>query len=278
MWSVIPKLPPAAIQVAIVAVAVGWSCYGCAGATTHSKREQSVKQYELAVGLQAEGNFSGAFKTLFRAIELDPDNAAAHHLLGSLFLMKRDENPSRHDALSEKHFRESVRVEGEKDQPSKTMLADAYNGLGVLRIHQGRHDEAIELLREAVDVDLFNTRAYMAWGNLGWALQEKGQHDEARDALARAVKLNPGFCVGHYRLGKGYLDTEQFQDAEQFLTRAIEADERCGSFQDAWHLRGVARMNLGYRDDARADFERCVELAVATEAGRACSRYLEATY
>ena len=68
------------------------------------------------------------------------------------------------------------------------------------------------------------------------------------------------------------------EDAERALTSAIEADARCASFQDAWHLRGETRMKLGGREDARADFERCVELAPQSEAGKACARYLEATY
>lgn len=250
----------------------------CAGGSSVGDRERSVKQYELAVGLQAEGNFPGAFKTLFEAIELDPDNSAAHHLLASLFLMKRSENPTRHDALSEEHFQATLRIEGEKEEPSKAMMADAYNGLGVLRIHQKRYAEAEDFLKRAIEVDLFNTRAYMAWGNLGWAYQEQGRHGDAQEALKRAIQLNPSFCVGHYRLGKDYLDTKSYSEAEQVLTKAIEVDDRCGSFQDAWHLRGVARMNLGYRDDARGDFERCVELAPGTDAGQACERYLEATY
>ena len=37
-------------------------------------------------------------------------------------------------------------------------------------------------------------------------------------------------------------------------------------------------MNLGTREDARADFERCVEIEASNDAGKACGRYLEATY
>ena len=39
-----------------------------------------------------------------------------------------------------------------------------------------------------------------------------------------------------------------------------------------------AEGNLGMRDDARSDFERCVELDANNDAGKSCSRYLEATY
>ena len=98
------------------------------------------------------------------------------------------------------------------------------------------------------------------------------------EALSRAVRLRRDFCVGHFRLGKAFLATQEYAKAEQAATSAIEGDPRCDTFQDAWYLRGEARMNLGNREDAHADFERCVELQPKTEAGKACSRYLEATY
>lgn len=251
---------------------------GCASGSTSSDQERSLKQYELAVGLQAEGNQVGAFKTLYEALELDPGNVKAHQLLASLYLLYRDDDPTRHDLEAEKHFRRVIQIEEDADEPNKTLLADAYNGLGVLRIHQGAGEDAVELLTKAVEVDPFNPGAYMAYGNLGWAYQEVGNLEEAQKALSRAVKLNPGFCVGHYRLGATYMSQKSFEEAEQALTRAIEAHDSCEAFQDAWHLRGEARMNLGHREDARGDFERCVELSPKTPAGESCRRYLEATY
>jgi tetratricopeptide (TPR) repeat protein len=107
---------------------------------------------------------------------------------------------------------------------------------------------------------------------------EQSDYPKAVEALVRAVKLRRDFCVGHFRLGKAYLGTHDYAKAEQSFTSAIEADTRCAVFQDAWHMRGETRMNLGNRDDARADFERCVELQPKSEAGKACGRYLEATY
>jgi tetratricopeptide (TPR) repeat protein len=103
-------------------------------------------------------------------------------------------------------------------------------------------------------------------------------HTKAIDALVRAVKLHPRFCVGYYRLGSAYVKTREYEKAKQAFTQAIEADERCKIFQDAWHLRGEVRMSLGLRDDARSDFERCVELDANNDAGTSCGRYLEATY
>ena len=249
----------------------------CGGASTARQAEKSSKQYDLAVGLHQEGNTPGAFKTLFRAIDLDPDNARAHLLLGNLFLINRADNPKSYDERSEKHFLEVLRIENDEEKREHPLSSEARNGLGVLYIHQGKYDAALEVLQLAVD-DLFNRQAHTAWGNIGLAHIQNKRYDSAIEALQRSVKLQPAFCVGHYRLGEAYAGQGNSQEAERALTRALEAHPRCDAFQDAWHLRGEARMKLGRREDARADFERCVELQKSTPAGQACARYLEATY
>ncbi len=236
-----------------------------------------MKQYELVVGLQQGGNLPGAFKTLYQAIETDEHNVKAHLLLANLFLVHREDNPKNYDEKAEAHFRKALEIQAGDHASQESLGSEAHNGLGVLYIHQQRYAEAVKELDAAV-ADLFNRDAYMAWGNLGWAYLELGQNDRAVDALSRAVKLRRDFCVGHFRLGKAYQALREHAKAEQALTSALEADPRCETFQDAWHLRGEARMSLGNRDDARADFERCVELQPKSDAGKACNRYLEATY
>ena len=238
-----------------------------------------MKQYELAVGLQQEGNKPGAFKTLHKAIEFNPYNARAHLLLGKLFLLNRDDNPGEFDRKAEQHLRAVLDIQrGEHAlEEYASSVAEAHNDLGVLMNHQGQFRKALPEFEAAIS-DLFNRESHMAWGNLGWSYLELREYDKAIDALGRAVKLRRDFCVGHYRLGKAYAAKKEFEKAEQSFTSALESDQRCAGFQHAWHERGMVRMNLGNREDARADFERCVELGIKTDEGQACSRNLEAIY
>lgn len=237
-----------------------------------------MKQYELAIGLQGEGNTPGAFQALAKALEINPKNAKAHLLLATMFLVGRDEDPVGYDRSAEQHFREVLAIQASAQRVSEESLTSAaLNGLGVLYLNQQRHREAIETLKKAV-ADLFNRDAYMAWSNLGWAEYAQGDYRRAADALSRAVRLQPRFCVGFYRLGMTQHKLKAFEEAEEAFTHALEADERCKIFQDAWHARGEVRMNLGQREDARGDFERCVELAPKNDTGKSCARYLEATY
>ncbi len=256
---------------------VAFGVAGCGGGSSAEEAKRSMKQYELAVGLQAEGNLPGAYQSLYKAIELDPNNPHAHLLLGKLFLTHRDEDAGVHDQEIEKELREVLRIQASADAVQENLAADARNSLGVYFINTRRLDEAVSVLNEAV-ADLFNREAYLAWGNLGWAYLEKGQHQQAVQATTRSVQLNQRFCVGYYRLGQAFIGMRQLEQAERALTSALEADERCKQFQDAWFLRGETRANLGHRTDAITDFEHCVELGAASTAGQACQRYLEATH
>jgi Tfp pilus assembly protein PilF len=248
------------------------------GGTSFEDSERSMRQYELAVGLRGEGNTPGALQTLYKALDMDPSNSRAHLLLANMFLLDREDNLPLYDQKAEEHFNKVLEIQDSDDKkPEQSLAAEALNGLGVLRIHQGRYEDAVTVLMKAVE-DIFNRDAYMAWGNLGWAHFHLGRYEKAADALVRSVKLHPRFCVGYYRLGSTYLKMKQFDKAEQSLTSAVSVDERCAAFQDAFHLRGEARMNLGSREDARADFERCVEIEANNDAGKTCGRYLEATY
>jgi type IV pilus assembly protein PilF len=240
---------------------------------------KSMKQYELAVGLQQEGNKAGAFKTLYKAVEFNPYNARAHLLLGKLFLLNRDDNPAEFDRNAELHLRKVLEIQAgaHASEENAVAVAEAHNDLGVLLNHQGHYRKAVPEFEAAI-ADLFNREAHMAWGNLGWSYLELREYPKAIDALSRAVKLRRDFCVGHFRLGKAFAATKEFEKAEQEFTAAIEVDTRCASFQHAWHERGLSRMSLGNREDARGDFEHCVELGPKSDEGQACSRNLEAIY
>ncbi len=142
---------------------------------------------------------------------------------------------------------------------------------------RGNYEEATQELRRSA-MDDMNTSPHLAWGNLGLAYLEAGRPREAIEPLTEAVRNQPRFCVGYHRLGRAYWETDQIEQAELALGHALEADETCADnplLQNAWRLRGEARAQLGRRDDALADLERCVALGSSTEDGRACQRLLD---
>lgn len=252
----------------------------CGGPNEEDVRRAQA-EYDLSVGLMHEQNVAGAFQHLQESIRLDPDHAEAHLLLGNLFLVRQDFQRSEH------HLREALRANralGSAGIPA--LNGEANNSLGVLYIHMHRIEDAIAALRAAT-ADLTYRTPTLAWTNLGWAYYEQRDYSQALEALSQATAMQPMNCNAWYRAGQvhfaigeaaGEGGTDHFQRADDALTHALEVeDEGCQALQDAWRLRGEARARLGRREDAVADFERCIELSAETEAGHACAGFLEAS-
>lgn len=256
-------------RLAVFALVLGLLAGGCGGGVSREQVERSQREYQLGIGLWGESNAPAAFEHLLRAIELDPDNAEAHHFLGNLFWMVR-----RDFQRAEHHLRQALRANETAGGPSG-LEADIKNSLGVLLIHAGRHDDAIAVLREAAS-DLMNRQPAIGWANLGWAYHEAGQSDRALEALTQAVQMSPTLCLGWYRLGQVRASREEWQGALTALDRALEVDNPiCARLQVAWRLRGEVHARLGHRDEAVRDLERCVELSLDTPDGQVCRRLLE---
>ncbi|UJR78807.1 TPR domain protein, putative component of TonB system [Sandaracinus amylolyticus] len=254
----------------------------CGGGPSEEDVRRSQAEYDLGVGLMQEQNVAGAFQHLREAVRLDPDNAEAHLVLGTL-LMLRGDHPE-----AERELREALRANtalGGAGLPSLT--PEAHNTLGVLYLNTRRYDDAVRELRIATGDEL-NRTPHLAWGNLGWAYLELGDLSEAELALSEAVRREPRYCAGWFFLARVHssrgtaaseADAEaHFRAADDALTHALEVDlEECRRLQDAWRLRGETRARLGRSEESVADFERCVELDRETESGRACSGFLEAS-
>jgi Tfp pilus assembly protein PilF len=222
------------------------------------------------VSLLREASTPQAFDHLLRAIELDPQNAEAHHILGVLFTARGDY------PAAERHLGEAARLADDPEVDVRPSLrSEIRNSRGVLLIQQRRFDDAIVELRAAA-ADLLYTTPYLAWANLGLAWLEKNDARQAILALEESVRLQRDFCLGYLRLGKAYIASEDFTRADAALTRVVEVDNRtCNTTQEAWQLRGESRAALGRTDDAVHDLERCVELGSETAPGRACRQRLE---
>jgi type IV pilus assembly protein PilF len=244
---------------------------GCGGSgPSPEETMRSQREFELGVSLMREASMPQAYEHLLRAVQLDPQNAEAHHILGVLFTARGE------FSTAERHLVEAARLADDPEVDSRPSLrSEIRNSRGVLLIHQGRHDDAIAELRTAA-ADLLYTTPYLAWANLGLAYLEKDDARQAILALEESVRLQRDFCLGYLRLGKAYLATDDFTRADTALTRVVEVDNRtCNTTQEAWQLRGESRAALGRTDDAVHDLERCVELGSETAPGRACRQRLE---
>lgn len=228
----------------------------------------SESEYDVARDLWlSRGQAREALEHALRAVELDPENADANHLVALIYLDFCQKSPDEcRLSEAEAHARRALSIR--KD------YREARNTLGVTLIHEKRYAEAIAVLKPLTQDILYQTPEN-AWGNLGWAYLEQNQLDAAVQALRRSVAAQPLFCVGHYRLGLAHERKKQPKKAEMAFTRALDTpNAACKGLQDAYAARARVRFQLGETEEAETDLERCVALNKQTPVGQECGSKL----
>jgi len=135
--------------------------------------------------------------------------------------------------------------------------AGALHQLGLLCRQQGRHAEALALLRQAVAI---RPGEAVFHGNLGNALRDTDQFPEAAQAYREAIRLAPDFFHAYNNLGVLLLRQRQPLQALDCLVKALQL---APSFVDALNNLGVARNELGQFDEAMACYARVLALQPA---------------
>ncbi len=106
---------------------------------------------------------------------------------------------------------------------------DAYER-GAAAARDGRYNEAIDLLQEAVHDDPVNADAYN-W--LGYSHRKRGEFDPARTYYMKALDIDPAHVDAMEYLGELYVETGDLASAEAMLDR-IEA--QCGRMCEQFRM------------------------------------------
>jgi len=259
----------------IVAIALVVGGFACAragrGATGPDAERQSDAEYDVARDLFMRARDPrGALAHAEKAIELNEQNADAHHFVALIYLSFCAASPLEcRLSEAEKSARRAIEI--------KSDFREAKNTLGVVLIEAKKYDEAIAVLEPLANDILYQT-PWVAWGNLGKAYFEKGKSDDAIAALRRSIAAQPKFCVGNYRLGLAYEKKGDLAAAKEALSRAVETDNpECRSLQDAFEARARVYSKSKNCDLAKGDLERCREISADSPAGQRCVASLKSS-
>ena len=161
-----------------------------------------------------------AERVFHRAIELDPNNAAAHLKLGIelLFIQSRSE-----DGLDE--IRRAVALDP-LSFITREYLADAL-------LAMGRYQEAVEQARKATAVDPTQVTAYVSAGR---ALSLQGRHAEAVAELQEADRRSAGGHFPHAWLACAYVRGGQHDEAVRLLQEDLAGASGRGAQNRRWLL------------------------------------------
>lgn len=87
---------------------------------------------------------------------------------------------------------------------------------------QGRHEDAIPLLQEAVRSDSLSSSAYYL---LGVVYQKLGKSEDAASAFQKALYVDPGLALAHFELGNLYQSQGRSGHAQRAFANALKALE-----------------------------------------------------
>lgn len=155
---------------------------------------------ELDLPVEAE-------KSLREALERNPENPFYNYALGAVLAGSRKWD----EALP---YFERYRRSRPKDPHGRLMLAVAH-------YHTGQLETARKEFSEVVDVAATAAGAHY---HLGLIVIREGRPEEAVEHLQEAIRRNPDYAEAYTELGYAYMRMKEFDKAGKALERAIELD------------------------------------------------------
>lgn len=207
-----------------------------------AKPDEAVFHANLGIVLEALRSWPEAEAAYRRAIELNPQNAAAINSLGNLHRIGWQLD------AAESCYRTAVSVDPH--------FAAAHSNLGNVFADRSDFDQANECYRRALDIDPNFVDAHK---NLASSLQEQGRFHEAAAELARARALRPHDAALKIRSAlllpaiipsSEWIDERRRQlarDLDELLTTPLEVDDPVDhtlgpAFYLAYHGRNDAAL------------------------------------
>jgi adenylate cyclase len=217
--------------------------------------ETLIKGYEQFLLITPE-SLAQAEALAIRAAELDPNFAMAYVIRGFAQLVTGaqgfSDDPQALYVKAEEMAQIAFRLE-----PG---LPDAFGMLGWVRLLQRRYDEAIDLVRKAVQLD--PNRAKMR-AVLSSALCYSGQFREALEHGLKAFRLNPFPPIWYFEnLGIPYRHLGQYERSVEVFEAALQSTAPSDSWYQVTHRMNLiaAYVEMGQMNQARRYVEEILEI------------------
>ena len=114
---------------------------------------------------------------------------------------------------------------------------------------QGKHDDAVKSLKEAVTLDASNSTALCLLGGI----YNENNTQECVGFYEKSIEANKKCYLAYRGLGNYYLKTKQYDKADSYYTEAIKINS--SRFGPIYKNRGIAKMSQNKNKEAKEDFE-----------------------
>ena len=229
----------------------------------------------------ARQDFDGSEEHLQKALQLEPKNNEVRLKLAELFYYRARAIPALYDEASK--LLEEARTQQPHNPKAYLIEAMCYK-------EKGDTTQYLHRLQMVIDQDPQEVKAHLELGyfyqkhldplgidhyqnalhvdpanaeinyNLGLFYRDLGRSEEAKEQFQHLVSiLHSGEYVAnaYYQLGYFAMQEADYKEAVAMFTKAIETDPQ---FVDAYAARGETYENLAQFDQARADYNRALQL------------------
>lgn len=140
---------------------------------------------------------------------------------------------------------------------TKAMLSDpqeanAYNAMALLRADQGKYEEALKLVDQALEIEAY--QPYFL-NNRGYIRMELGDSNAVKD-INKSIVLDPKNGWAYRNKAIWYMKQEQFDQAITLLVRAEKMDD---FIDQIYYYQGICYINLGQPEKACSTWNRSIE-------------------
>ncbi|MBR1645308.1 MAG: tetratricopeptide repeat protein [Selenomonadaceae bacterium] len=169
----------------------------------------------LGYAYRYKGRLDKAIECYKRAIEFDPTDATAQVNLGNLHAELKN-----FDAATNCYL---AALEIAPD------YANAWNSLGYSCLNAGDFDKGIEYCRKALELDKHNAAA---WNGLGYAYNRKKKFYKAIECCRKAVSLNKSYANAWNNLGYACSKVSRYEDSFDAYAKAVKFSPNVKLYRD----------------------------------------------
>jgi len=204
-----PDAVPPLIELARVASNQGDN-QSALGYLAHARDLQPANaaiHYSFGLICYKEGLPAEAYRSLKKAVTLEPNNPSYNYAFASVAYERLDPR----ECIP--YFKKYVELEP-GDPGGRLALGAAY-------VHNHDDEQARRILEGVVNTPQIASGAHYF---LGLVAHNQGRPDDAVKELRQALALQPGFTDGWVEIGLVYLKQKRYPEAEKSLRRAIDLD------------------------------------------------------
>lgn len=238
----------------------------CATTDYEAQKSKAISENNRQLGdaYTRQGDYTRALRYYLEAAKHYADDPQLQYSLGQAYQEKQ--NYSR----AIEHFQRALAL--------KPDMTPAKNSLGVAHIKAGNYDQAISVLRQMIEdqsYEIYMTPQYPKY-NLGWAYYQKKQYrdsqrylQEALDYYDMGVPKDAIYVKAMRAMGLNALAQSSPELALSYLEKAVPFAPK---WPDLYLDIARAHRLAGARPDARAAYQRVIELAPGTAIAETAAR------